>query len=75
MNEPAMTEAAAAAAVAAKVAAFDQEQAEWGEDANKIALFWRTLKDAGIPDDTASALTMNAQINYYSNAVDDDDDD
>jgi hypothetical protein len=56
----------AAAKVAAKVAAFDQDQAEWGDDASKLALFWRTLKEAGVPDDLAGPLLINAQVNYYN---------
>lgn len=59
---------------AAKIAAFDQEQAEWGDDAGKIALFWRTLKEAGIPDDLAGPLVINAQVNYYNTDTSDDDD-
>lgn len=52
-------------ALAAKVAAADQDIAQWTYDAECIAAFYRTLIVGEVPEDVAAPLTLNAQLNFY----------
>jgi hypothetical protein len=53
------------AAVAARIARFDQEEAAWVCEAIKLATYYRTLHEGGVPKDLAKMMTLNAQANHY----------
>ncbi len=46
---------------ASRIAAADQEVAEWGHQADKLATYWSHLMASGMPKNLAGILTINAQ--------------